>query len=98
MECKSLALENPLQFAPHLAIQIGGDFRQHFKNTNFGTQPQPDRSQFQADIAAAHDTQVFGHRVQFQGVGGADDILTVKRQIRQRHAFAAGGQNNRPGR
>ena len=79
-ERQALPFEDAVQGPSHLAVEGGGDLGQHLDHGHRGSQPVPDRAQFQADVAAAHDAQMPGHGVEIKGFGGADDMPAVEFQ------------------
>ncbi len=93
-EGEPLLLEKDLQPAADLAVHGGDDVRQHFDHGDLGAQPQPDRTELEADVAPAHDAEGRRHGVEVEGLGGADDELAVERRRGDLDARAAGGQDD----
>src|SRR5262249_21898494 len=59
-------------------------------------QPRPDRSQLQADVAAADDDQVLGDSLKSQRFRGADDVFAVERREGQARRLTAGRKQDGP--
>src|SRR6185437_2648351 len=95
-EPDALLRQDALEGHRHFPVHCRHDAVEELDHRHLGTQAAPDAAQFQTDDAAADDDEMPGHAVQFERAGGGDDALLVHLHPTQRHALAAGGNDDFP--
>ena len=97
VESKALLFQRALHQLGGLAVDPRQDTIQELDHRHFGTQPAPDRAEFEADDAGADDDQLLRRLRQAQGARRGDDRLLVDLDARQPRDIRAGGDDDRLG-